>query len=481
MSGPTFLARAARWRLWPIVGASMLAAPGWAQPGPAGSEPSAQPVPTARLPAAPVGTGRLGLAELFRQARPHEARLQAAEAALRAGREQVPLAQAQLRPQVALTAARLKNDLESTNPGFLGPVTSQDRYISENQTLTLRQPLYRPAQWAALKAARHGERAAQAQRDAEYAAFGAKVGGAYFDVSLAEGQVHFAAELVQALELQLAAARRSFEAGAGTRTDIDEVRAQLDAALADQVEALQARESAAQQLQVLLGGRVALLQPVSLRPEAVWSQADGELAAWQARARQASAEIRMLQAQADAAQEDIARAAAGHKPTLDLLVQRSRSGSENVTRIQSSYDNTSIGLQLNLPLYSGGAVSAQTRQALAESEKANHLLQAARDELDARVRKEHRGVVESLARLRALEQAVASAGTALRSAERSFQAGVRSRIDIALAAQRLARQQRERLQARHNVMLSRLRLELLGAGDEAQVEAALQWMEQALR
>ncbi|HYD75383.1 TolC family outer membrane protein [Ramlibacter sp.] len=423
----------------------------------------------------------MGLAELFRQARPQEARLQAAEAAWRAGQEQVPQALSQLRPQVTLTAARLKNDLESTNPGFLGPVTSRDRYMSENQTLTLRQPLYRPAQWAALKAARHGEQAARAQLEAEFPAFGAKVGSAYFEVVLAEGQVRFAGELVKALELQLAAARRSFEAGAGTRTDIDEVQAQLDSALADQVEAVQARASAAQQLQVLLGGRSAQLEPVRLRPEAVWGKADEPLAAWQARARQASAEIRMLQAQADAAREDIAKAEAGHKPTLDLLLQRSRSGSENVTRIDSRFDNTSFGLQLNVPIYSGGAVSSQVRQAVAEAERANHLLQVARDELDSRVRQEHRGVIESLARLRALEQAVASASTALRSAERSFDAGVRSRVDIALAAQRLARQQRELLQASNNVLLSRLRLELLTAGDEPQVEAAMRWMDQAVR
>lgn len=481
MSGPGFLSHPL-WRgLWPMACASVLAGAAWAQPVTPDGPAVAPPLAPAASPPAPVGQQRIGLAELFRQARPHEARLQAAEASLRAGREQVPLAQAQLRPQVTLTAARLKNDLESTNPGFLGPVTGEDRYFSENQTLTLRQPLYRPAQAAALRAARHGADAAQAQRDAEFPAFGAKVGGAYFDVASAEAQVRFAAELVQALELQLAAARRSFEAGSGTRTDIDEVRAQLDAALADQVEAVQFQASAAQQLQVLLGGQSARLEPVRFRPEAVWGGGDGELAAWQARARQASAEIRMLQAQAAAAQEDIAKAAAGHKPTLDLLVQRSRSGSENVTRIQSSYDNTSIGFQLSVPIYSGGGVSAQARQAVAESEKAGHLLQVAQDELDSRVRKEHRGVIEGLARHRALEQAVASARTALRSAERSFGAGVRSRVDIALAAQRLARQQRELLQATTNVLLSRLRLELLAAGDEAQVEAALQWMEQALR
>ncbi|HYF20061.1 MAG TPA: TolC family outer membrane protein [Ramlibacter sp.] len=432
-----------------------------------------------------MGQGELppiGLADLYRQARPNEARLRAAEAAMRAGQEQLPIAQSQLRPQVNATAARLKNQLEATEPGLFGPVTNRSQYFSENRTLSLRQPLYRPVQAAAVRAARHTVDAAVAQRDTEFAGFADRVASAWLDVQLADGQIRAAGELVRSLQLQLAAAQRALQAGTGTRTDVDEVQAQLDSAVADQVQARQFRVTALQQLEVFLAGKAVRPEPVGLeRLDGLWPEPERNVDLWLDRARSRNAELRMLQAQAEAAREDIARAEAGHKPTLDLVVQRSRSASENVTRIQSSYDNTSFGLQFNLPIYSGGGVSAQARQAVAEYEKASGQYDAARAELDNRVRREHRSIVEGLARMGALRQAVLSAQTALRSAERSFEAGVRTRVDIARAAQRLALQQRELLQAGVNTLLARVRLELLSAGSDAEAETALASLEQALR
>ena len=435
--------------------------------------------PPAAVAQAPV----IGLAELYRQALPNEARLKAAEAAHRASSEQLPLAQAQLRPNISASASRFKNRLDTTQPDLLGnDATTRDRYTSENRTISLRQPLYRPALTAAVRAARHAVRASEAQRDIEFPNFASRVGAAYFDVLQAEGQVRFAAELVRQLQLQLQAATASLRARSGTRTDVDEVQAQLDSALADQVDAEQFRISAAEQLSVLLAGKTARLEPLQLdRLHTIWGERDADLAAWQERARRNSAEIRMLLAQAATAQEEISRAQAGHKPTVDLVVQRSRSASENVTRINSAFDNTSAGLQLNLPIYAGGAVNAQVRQAVAEWEKATHLVEAAQADSDARVRKEHRAVVEALSRHRALQQAVASSQTALRSSERSFEAGVRTRVDIAQAAQRLAVNQRQVLQSAYSAMLSRLRLELLATGTEPEVEAAMQWMDRVLR
>jgi outer membrane protein/protease secretion system outer membrane protein len=455
-------------RLAPCVLACALAlsgAPAWAQ----AAAPSRVPV---------------GLLELYRQALPNEARLRAAEAAYRSGQEQLPLARSQLFPQVALSASRSRNHLESTNPGlFGGTITTRDRYSGDSQSLSVRQPLYRPAQTAAVRVARHNVAAAQAQRDIEYPSFAARVGGTYLDVILAEGMVRYAGELVRSLRLQLDAAQKSMQAGSGTRTDVDEVLAQLDSALAQQVAAQQAQVSAAMQLEILLGVRGALLQPISLDQVDAVTPADLErdLAVWQERARAGSAELRMLREQVTAAREDISRAQAGHKPTVDVVLQRSKSDSENVTRPQSSFDQTSLAVQLNVPLYSGGYVSAQTRQAVAEAEKAEQLLQAAQVELDTRVQREFRTLVESTARHRALRQSVASARTAQDSAERSFSAGVRTRVDIALATQRWAEQQQLLLQAGYSTLVSRLRLELLSTGNQAEVEGALAALEKLLR
>lgn len=434
----------------------------------------------AAAPAAPAAT--VTLSELYRQARPIEARLKVAESTFRSNAEQLPQAQAQLRPQVQLSAGRFKNSLDSTVPGLLGPVDTRDNYISRSDTLQLRQPLYRPQQWAAVKSAEHIVGAAQAQRDQEYGNFATRVATAYFDAVLSTGQVQYTRELVEQLRLQLTAAQRLFAAGQGIRTDVDEVQAQLDSALADQIEAGQYQAFSAQQLAVLLGGRPAGVPALKLETlDSLLAGADLDVGAWQERARARSSELRQLREQLAASREDLRRAESGHKPTLDLIAQRSRTQNDNVTRLRSAFDNTSLGVQLNFPIYSGGLVNSQVRQALSDVEKNEFALDAGLVDLDSRVRKEHRSVVEGIARLRALQQAVASARTAQLSAERSFQAGVRTRVDIARAIQRVAQQQRDALQSACSTLLARLRLELLTSGSEDDAAAAVDWIDRALR
>lgn len=431
---------------------------------------------------APADLPRLGLAELYQQSRTTQPRLKAAEAAYQSSLEQVQQARAQLRPNVVLSASRFNNRLDSTVPGLLGDVSSQDRYTSRNESLQLRQPLYRPQQWAAVQSAEKSSEAAQAQRDQEFGQMANRVALVWFDNVLSAAQLQAARELVEALRQQLVAAQRVFAAGQGVRTDVDEVQAQLDSAQADLVEAEQYVASAGQELAALRGNlAAAVLAPRLDRLEALLPGPGRELNDWLVRARDNNAEMRQLRAQRDAALEDIARAEAGHKPTLDLILQRQRSGNENVTRLRSTFDTTSLGVQFNLPLYAGGANASQVRQALADADRTQFTLDALQLDLDSRVRKEHRTVVEGLARHRALQQALTSARTALASAERSFTAGVRTRTDIARALQRVAQQQRELVQAACATLLARLRLEVLASGTEDEVAAAVAWMDGVLR
>lgn len=443
-----------------------------------------QPAPSVVAPqaAASAPVTIISLGDLYRQALPNEAKLKAADAAFRSSSEQLPQAQSQIRPQVQATSTRFRNQLDSTVPGLVGTTSTTENYNSSNDTLQLRQPLYRPQQWAAIKSAGHVVEAARAQRDQEMTAFAQRVALAYFDGVLSSGQVQYAKELVEALRIQLSAAQRLFAAGTGTRTDVDEVQAQLDSALADQIEAQQYQAYASQQLAVLLAGRPAQVPALRLdKLDVLLPDAERDIAAWLERARTRSAEIRQLQEQLAAAREDIARAEAGHKPTLDLVLQRQRTSNDNVTRLRSTFDNTSLGVQLNLPIYGGGLVSSQVRQALADVDKNQYALEALQVDLDSRVRREHRSVIEGAARHRALLQAATSSRTALSSAERSYQAGVRTRIDIARATQRVAQLQRDLLQAACQTLLARVRLELLASGTQEEVDAAMQWVDRVIR
>ena len=196
------------------------------------------------------------------------------------------------------------------------------------------------------------------------------------------------------------------------------------------------------------------------------------LEVWITRAEESSPELQSLRAQVESARQEVDKAEAGHKPTLDLIAQRTRSQSENVTSFQSRFDNTSFGLQLAIPLYSGGGVSSGIRQALANLERTEQLLEAGRKDLALRVQREYRGVNEGVPRVRALEQAVRSTETLVNSTRKSFQAGVRTAIDILNAEQQRVLASRDLAQARYLYLASLVRLQaLVGGIDESGMQA----------
>jgi outer membrane protein/protease secretion system outer membrane protein len=187
---------------------------------------------------------------------------------------------------------------------------------------------------------------------------------------------------------------------------------------------------------------------------------------WTRKAEQASPEMRALQARLEAARREVSKAQAGHLPTLDAVAQWTNSGSENITRVNSRYENKTIGVQLNIPLYSGGYVNSTTRQAVAEQTRAEESLEALRRDLGVRVHKEYRGVSEGVMRVRALEQAVRSAELMMQSTQMSFKAGSRTQLDVLNAQQQYTLALRDLAQARFVYLMSKVKLASL-AGDDA--------------
>jgi outer membrane protein/protease secretion system outer membrane protein len=175
-----------------------------------------------------------------------------------------------------------------------------------------------------------------------------------------------------------------------------------------------------------------------------------------------------MQARLDAARREVSKAQAGHLPTVDAVAQWSNSGSENITRVNSRFENKTIGLQLNIPLYSGGYVNSTIRQAVAEQTRAEESLEALRRDLGVRVHKEYRGVSEGVLRVRALEQAARSAEQMMKSTQMSLTAGSRTQLDVLNAQQQFTLALRDLAQARLVYLLSKVRLASL-VGDDAMV------------
>jgi outer membrane protein, protease secretion system len=445
-----------------------------APPAPAASA-SAPVKLAATTPAAGV---RINLEQAYRTALEHDSVIRASEAAAAAKRERLPQAKSQLLPNISADFGRFKNDLSSTQPNPLtgAPFSSSEKYFSDSKTLTIRQPLYRPYNWADYQQAKAQVADANASLDKDLQNVAVRVSGAYLEALLAQDQLALALSQKEAYTTQLDAARKRFSAGAGVRTDIDDAQARVDMAIAQELEARQNLGYTRRQLQVMVDVPIAELAPVD--PDKLRLAPDpGSLQNWTDRAEQASPELRSLRAQREAAQLEIEKAKAGHKPTLDAIAQWSISDSNSVNTVGTHYDQKAIGLQLHVPLYSGGYVNSQVRQAAAELDRVGETLEATRRDLAVRVEKEYRGITEGAERIRALEQAVRSSETTVISSRRSFEAGSRTVVDVLNAEQQRVTAQRDLANARYEYMASRIRLRALaGEADDQAIRELNGWL-----
>ena len=401
----------------------------------------------------------MDIKQAFEAALRNDAGLGAARAAARAGEESVPQARAQLLPNLQASFSRNRNELSTRVPNIVGQlVDSNNHYPSSSDNVTLRQPLYRPYQWSNYKQAFSQLKDSEGLLDLEVQNLTVKVASAYFEALLAHDQLALVKSQKANQVIFLDAAVRMFAGGAGTRTDVDEAQARLDMSIAQELEAQQAVGYTLQQLEVLTGTPVKSLSSLDpkLLPLAPPSPADVHV--WIARAEQSSPEMRVLKARAEVAKFEVEKTQSGHYPTLDAIAQWSRTESESNQSVNSRYQSRLLGVQLTLPLFAGGGVSSAIRQATANRERADQILEAGRRDLGIRVHKEYRGVSEGSLRIMALEQAARSAEQAVISSQKSFAGGSRTVLDVLNAQGNRMTVLRDLANARYMYLISKLRL-----------------------
>ncbi len=420
----------------------------------------------------------LDLQQAYDAAVANDATIRASRAGAEALRERLPQARSQLYPNVAFSAGRNYNDLTSEGRNFLGQMsTSRMHYFSGSQVLQVRQPLYRPYILAQVRQAQAQVDSAEADLARDEQSLVVRVGEAYFEALLTRDQLALVLAQKQTYTTQVDAATKALAAGSGTRTDIDDAQARLDMTAAQELEARQNEDFTRRRLETLTARNVDELARLDEARFAPRQPQPASVEEWVARAEAASPELQSLRAQVEAARQEIAKARSGHLPTLDAVAQWARTSSDNVTSVNQRYDNKSIGLQLQVPLYSGGYVNSTVRQAQAALTRAEEMLEATRRDLGVRVHREFRGVTEGVLRIAALEQAVRSAEQAVRSGTKSQAAGVRTLLDVLNAEQQRTLALRDLAQARYLYLVSGLRLHALAADDAqagvAQANAAL--------
>jgi outer membrane protein len=394
------------------------------------------------------------LRALYEAARAYDATYLAARAQAQANEFRAAQADALNKPSAALQANATTTNID---PASLPAGDSN----TLSTTLSGRYPLFNRANKASVAQARASLVAAQAELETAEQDLIVRLAQAYFDVLAAQDALATIQGANAATAEQLASAKRNFEVGTATITDTREAQARFDLGQAQEIAAandLRARRIALDQLVGRSGVTpLPLAQPVAL-PAVL--PADPEV--WVGTADAQHPSIRRAQAGLDIAtlETDAAKAAEG--PTLDAVA------SLGLARYSGRYPQgtpgsptrtASIGLQFNLPLYTGGATANRIQETLSLTEQARNNLAAARRGVALGTRVAYFGAESGRAQVRALEAAESSSQLALEATQLGYKVGVRVNLDVLNAQTQLFQTQRDLARARYNVLLGDLLLQ----------------------
>jgi TolC family type I secretion outer membrane protein len=418
------------------------------------------------------------LLSLYREALQSDALFLSVRADTDAQHELLPQARAQLLPNLSWNGSKSERSTKQVSQGIFGPQKSEQDYDAYNYVLAVRQPLFRVHNFALYLQSKAQISSADAALEGAAQDVAVRVGTAYFDVLLAQSELEVNKTQQEAYQAQLDYAQKAFAAGAGTRTDIDEAQSRLDLTKAQAMELEYRLEYVQDALKSIVNRPLtplALLDPERLQ----LARPDPErLEAWIQAAEAVNPRLKAMRANVEAAEQEVWKARAGHFPTVDLVAQRSKSDSEYDTSIGSAYDTKMVGIQVNVPLFSGGYINSTVRQAKAMLEKQRQQLESARREISLEVRKEFDAASQGVQWVEAYTQAVKSAEQTLFSTKKGFQAGTRNNLDVLNAERELATARRDLNRGRYQYILARLKLlALVGRLDDVEMNYFNAWLE----
>jgi protease secretion system outer membrane protein len=399
------------------------------------------------------GASALTLMQAYEAALKNDPAYRAAFYAGEAGKENRILGRSNLLPSISGNYSGSKNNSTIEVGGKEFP----QKYISRNATVSVRQSVFNMDGLARYKQGAAQSAYAEAQFDSQSQEVIMRVLSSYVEVLFKEDQLALAKVERDVYVEQKSVNELLFKKGEGTRTDVLETQSRLDLAEASLIEAQDNLTAARDTLAGVIGTEPGELD--HLRPGFRVATLDTQgFEAWKKIAVEQNPDIRTLTQGVEIAKQEVNKARAGHLPRLDFVGTYGKSGSESITTINQDQTIRSIGFQMSVPIYSGGAVSASTRQAAANKEKARQDLEAQIDKVLVDLRKNYNQVASSVPKIDALIKAVDSAKLLITATEQSIKGGVRINLDLLNAQRQLYTAQRDLAQARYGYMIAALRL-----------------------
>jgi outer membrane protein len=443
--------------------------------------------------------GAADLLSVYQEALTNDPQIREADALRRASRELRPQAWSNLLPQIQGTAGWTKGNTDNTqlspqatfdddgNPtgSVLVPRTSKFEPDTKQWSFDLRQNLFSWTNWAQLRAANH--QVAQAEADYRTAQQGLmqRVAQRYFAVLRAQDTLEAQQAALEAFNRQLDQANKRFEVGLIAITDVQDTKATRDQTAAAVIAAKRALATAEEQLREVTGQKYdRLSRPGSEMPlKAPQPEVEQE---WVEVSLDQNPQLLSSRLGADIARENVRAAFGGHFPSIDLVGTYGKTdgdGQAQFTNADGSpgalvdypqeQNTKTYGLQVQVPIFSGGLTSSRTREQQYRWIAAKERVTATSRQTERAARDAYLGVISEMARVQALKQALESSETSLKATEAGYEVGTRTSVDVLDARRLLVAAQTNFAQSRYDYLQNVINLRLAAGNLDEQTLAEL--------
>ena len=446
------------------------------------------------------------LIEVYERARISDPQIREADALRLANREALPQSRSALLPQIDFNYTYQEQDQDGSS-SFLQvnqetlettPVPRDFNEDSDTETwrLELRQSVFRWDRWVQY---RRSEKVA-AQAEIDYSAaqqdLMLRVSARYFNVLAAKDTLDSAEAALESTARQLEQAEKRFEVGLIAITDVQEAQAAYDNTVAAVIAAKRDLATAAEFLREITGESYAeLQQPGDDLPLAIPLPADED--AWVDRSLEQNLTLLSSRVNLDIASDDIKIQRTGYYPTVDLVASTGNfdqttdgdsttvfPGAGSITSPTDSdadVDTDPIQLQLNVPLFQGGRVRSNVREAVYRQRAAKERLERVMRETERESRDAYLSLMAEISRVKALRRAVESSQTALEATEAGFEVGTRTTVDVLDARRRLFESETNYARSKYDYIVNIIRLKqaagILSPRDLMEVDG---WLNQSV-
>ena len=394
------------------------------------------------------------LLKIYDMALQNDPKILEAEANRDAAMEIKPQSIARLLPNLAIVGNLTQNRFDTTST-FTTLQIGQQHFWDSNVYLKLTQPLYHHDYWVLLSQSDNQLAQAEADYEAEQQDLFVRTAKAYFAVLSALDNLDFANAERRALERQLAQADRKFAVGTVAITDLSEAQAGFDLAVANTIAAQRALSVAKAALREIIGQADIELLPMSLEPPLL-EPSPPKLEDWSELAQRNNLVIIAAENRAEVARKNIEVQFAGHLPTLDLVASVGINDTDRPAGLVAN--SQTVGLQMNMPLFQGGAVNSRVRQSQHQLDAAKQELVKNRRSVEKQIQDAFYGVQYSINQVKALKAAVESTRTAVEATEAGFRVGTRTMVDVVTSERNFYRAQRDHAVARYDYITNSLAL-----------------------